>query len=407
MAGKSSLKLWVVQGDAGSAGPRPAPRADESVGLFLRLLRERNGLSLVEAAAEVRIREAYVTAIEDDRFDALPGRAYAIGFVRAYAEVLGADVEATARAASQEIGRLPEPKLRTRKPEAERDSRFAPVAAAAICVALAGYVYWYFENTRARFETAVESLARIDAPNFIETADNPTAGVVDPYRPFPDAKAPSRRPQEPTTVAAADPQPVVAPSVAPPIAPSAAPTIAAPPQAAAPEPDLTAAPPPSERVIALTAPATASLPPPQTLAADLPEPRLGAPASRARSIPSPGPAMASTPDLTRLSPGYAAAATAPTEPPPPPAPGQVTLFAAADTWIEIKAVNTGKVLFSRVLRQGETLPAPDRHGLVMTVGNAGGLEIRVDGEVAPSLGVQGQVVRDVSLVGASLLARAQ
>ncbi len=108
------------------------------------------------------------------------------------------------------------------------------------------------------------------------------------------------------------------------------------------------------------------------------------------------------------APGYAVAAT--TQAPqaaPPPAAGEVVLTAIADTWIQIKSIKTGKVLFSRVLERGETLPAPDRRGLKMTVGNAGGLEIRVDGRLAPSLGGHGRVVRDVSLDADDLLAGAQ
>ena len=92
------------------------------------------------------------------------------------------------------------------------------------------------------------------------------------------------------------------------------------------------------------------------------------------------------------------------QPAPPPAPGEVILRAVADTWVQIKSTKTGKVLFSRVLRVGETYPAPDRQGLRMTVGNAGGLEILVDGTIAPSLGAHGEVVRDVDLSGPGLLA---
>lgn len=396
MAGRSSLKLWVVAGDASRPTPKPAPGTDESVGLFLRLLRERAGVSLDHAAQHVRIRQAYVSAIEDDRFDALPGRAYAMGFVRAYAEFLGADVEATARAVSLEIGRLPEPTLRTRKPEADRESRFAPAAAAMICVALAGYVYWYFDNTRGRFETAVETLARVDAPNFVDAVENGEAPQPQPYRPFPNARAPNATPI-PDALAINRPSPEGAVVVGPPA------TI---------DP-LTAPPAPAQSPVAATetvtadvaaAASTTDLPPPQALAEDLPAPRLSATPQRSRSVPSPGPAMAATPNLARLSPSYAAAAAAPTSiNPPMPAPGQVMLHARADTWIEIRARSSGKVLFSRVLRAGETIPAPDRRGLSMTIGNAGGLEIRVDGKAAPALGGPGEVVRDVSLDSEDLL----
>ena len=116
--------------------------------------------------------------------------------------------------------------------------------------------------------------------------------------------------------------------------------------------------------------------------------------------------MASTHISGLPQPSYVAA-PAGTEESPPPAPGRVVLTALADTWLQIRAASTGKVLFSRVLREGESLPAPDRQGLQMTVGNAGGLEIRVDGQLAPALGSHGQVVRDIDLEGDRLLAGGQ
>ena len=40
---------------------------------------------------------------------------------------------------------------------------------------------------------------------------------------------------------------------------------------------------------------------------------------------------------------------------------------------------------------------PNRAGLTLMTGNAGGLDVVVDGQKAPSLGTTGQVVRDVPL----------
>jgi len=396
VAGKSGLKLWVVAGDASGAAPKSAPRPDESVGLFLRFQRERMGLSPEEAARRVRIRLAYVHAIEDDRFDLLPGRAYATGFVRAYAEFLGADVEATCAAAFSEIGRLPTPELRARRPETERGSRAAPIAAAAVCLALAGYVYWYFDNTRARFETAADTLARVDAPNFIENGETSLAASSQPYRPFPDAAAPNARPV-PDTLLAGQPAPESEP------APAAVPDATSVAAADTAPVETTPVPPVRAELDRPRTPA-APLPAPAALAASLPAPRLEAPRPTPTwSIPTPGSAMASTP---HGAPPMRAVVT-PGGEPPPPAAGQVTLRAVADTWLQIKSVKTGAVLFSRVLRVGETYEAPDRRGLKMTVGNAGGLEILVDGQPAPTLGGHGEVVRDVMLEGPLLLAREQ
>jgi cytoskeleton protein RodZ len=57
----------------------------------------RQGLDLADCAAATRIRERYLVAIEDDRFESLPDPAYVSGFVRAYAAHLGVEVEGPER----------------------------------------------------------------------------------------------------------------------------------------------------------------------------------------------------------------------------------------------------------------------------------------------------------------------
>ena len=61
------------------------------LGARLREERERRGIGIDEIEAETRIRAKFLLALEEDRFDALPGPAYARAFVRDYAEQLGLD----------------------------------------------------------------------------------------------------------------------------------------------------------------------------------------------------------------------------------------------------------------------------------------------------------------------------
>jgi len=63
----------------------------ETAGSELRLARERRGEDLRAIAQLLRIRREQLEALEESRYDDLPGRAYAIGFVRSYAEYLGLD----------------------------------------------------------------------------------------------------------------------------------------------------------------------------------------------------------------------------------------------------------------------------------------------------------------------------
>jgi len=122
--------------------------------------------------------------------------------------------------------------------------------------------------------------------------------------------------------------------------------------------------------------------------------------------PAPDRAQPAAPAATdpNLSPSSAAAAT----PAPPPASAGVAaggsaepqaglaVRASADSWIQVRD-HTGQVLFSRILRAGESWPVPAGPGLVLTTGNAGGTELVLDGAVTPPLGTPGAVRRDLPL----------
>jgi hypothetical protein len=59
------------------------------IGPSLREARTRRGLSPADVHKGVRIRERYLTALEEERWELLPGDAYTKGFLRTYAEFLG------------------------------------------------------------------------------------------------------------------------------------------------------------------------------------------------------------------------------------------------------------------------------------------------------------------------------
>jgi cytoskeleton protein RodZ len=63
----------------------------ETVGQDLRTARLRRGDDLASVSRVLKIRKDHLEALEEDRLDALPGRTYAVGFVRSYAEYLGLD----------------------------------------------------------------------------------------------------------------------------------------------------------------------------------------------------------------------------------------------------------------------------------------------------------------------------
>ena len=71
--------------------PEHLSRAD--IGAYMRDLRRHYGLSEQDVSERLHIRAKYVLAIEEANFDAMPGKAYARGYVHTYAEFLGLDAD--------------------------------------------------------------------------------------------------------------------------------------------------------------------------------------------------------------------------------------------------------------------------------------------------------------------------
>ena len=63
------------------------------IGASLAAARESRGLSLVDAERLTCVRGKYLAALEQNDYDALPGRTYARAFLRTYASALGLDAD--------------------------------------------------------------------------------------------------------------------------------------------------------------------------------------------------------------------------------------------------------------------------------------------------------------------------
>src|SRR5215471_1719904 len=63
----------------------------ETVGSELRAARLRRGDEIAQVSRALKIRKDHLEALEADRLEDLPGKTYAIGFVRSYARYLGLD----------------------------------------------------------------------------------------------------------------------------------------------------------------------------------------------------------------------------------------------------------------------------------------------------------------------------
>jgi hypothetical protein len=92
----------------------------------------------------------------------------------------------------------------------------------------------------------------------------------------------------------------------------------------------------------------------------------------------------------------------PVTPQPPPAaldshPVQVAIRAKEDAWVQATA--DGKTLFATLLKAGETRPVDADGWVKIRTGNAGGIDLSLNGRPLDSLGPAGQV-RSVTLTAA-------
>ncbi len=85
-----------------------------------------------------------------------------------------------------------------------------------------------------------------------------------------------------------------------------------------------------------------------------------------------------------------------------PAPTGVSMVLEfeQDSWTEVSA--DGARIFSGLIRQGSKHQFEAREGFRLTLGNAGGVRITVDGRAIEPLGTSGQVVRDRPVPGPRL-----
>ncbi len=115
-----------------------------SPGALLRSAREACGLSIEEAADRLRLNEALVLAMEEDRFGLLGAPVFARGHLRNYAALVGA-AEAEVMAAF-DVGDVPEPTFLPalgRAPAARSGARRGWVAAAAVLAVAAAAAAWW------------------------------------------------------------------------------------------------------------------------------------------------------------------------------------------------------------------------------------------------------------------------
>jgi cytoskeleton protein RodZ len=341
----------------------------DGVGAALRAERERQGLQLAEMAARLKIRRVHLAAIEDERFDQIPAGTYAVNFIRAYATALGLDAGEMVRRYRQALDGG-QSRIELNFPQPLQESRLPSgiLIGASVVVAALAYGAW------ALFSEDRSVLPRVDpVPAQLQAVAPPPPPPAAP----PETPVPSPAASDPARVAAT-------PAPAAPALPPSVPAVAQPP-APIPAPAPAPAPPPgaaSPTVRPVLAPPPVAAPP-VTGTAPIP---VASPQPR----PAAAPAPVSPPPAAPERAGADAART------------RVVITAQAESWVQVRDA-TGAIVFMRILKAGEAYAVPNRRGLFLTTGNAGSIEVKVDGRPIPSLGRIGSVRRDLSLDAESLL----
>ena len=173
-----------------SARTDNSPLEAARVGEELREARNALGVSLEDAATQLRINKRYLQALEEGRVKDLPGAAYAVGFVRSYATALGLDPDEAVRrfrdvsgTAVTKSGELVFP-----EPVPRRGIPTGVLAALGLALAMGGYIAWY--QWSGRGERVVDAVPPLP-PRLERAADatapreTPTAPVAEPPAPAP------------------------------------------------------------------------------------------------------------------------------------------------------------------------------------------------------------------------------
>jgi cytoskeleton protein RodZ len=351
-------------------GGESAPQAS-GVGTLLCATRMRLGKDLQDVASVLHIRYNFLVAIEDGRYEDLPGQAYAIGFVRAYADHLGLDGDEIVRRFKDENAGIKRP-VRSEYPLPAPESGIPSGTLLSIAVVLGMVVYgvWYsmadadrraadvIQEVPARLAAMLggdepESAVGESAPEITQSTTSqtdtqqtattetsvqpPTVSSVPEPQPTQVAAAPESAAVTAPPVAANEPKPAVtsaapaAPSSLPNPTPSASPVRPPTPAsvvAVAPTPTPTPTPTPAPTPAPASAPATTPLTSTTVaVAPTTPAPTARAPAPVAQTT-TPAQQPSSTPPAARPTPPTTVA-SAPTPTPAPTPAGNSTPTAAA------------------------------------------------------------------------------
>jgi Helix-turn-helix domain/RodZ C-terminal domain len=133
------------------------------IGSSLRQARERRCLELGDIERVTRIRCRYLKALEDERFELIPGLVYAKGFLRTYADYLGLDAdrfvdELRARLPAEEEDEAPLASTPVPVGRRRRIPASTPLVGLVVVI-VAGVIVWVIGSTNGPKQPAAPAAA--------------------------------------------------------------------------------------------------------------------------------------------------------------------------------------------------------------------------------------------------------
>ena len=327
------------------------------VGAELAEARRQRGLRQSDIAERLRILPEHITAIEQGNLSLLPSITYVIGYVRSYANLVGADGSTLCRMLRDSLSENEmKPDYAFVQDKARPNTNAGFVAAGALVVCLLAYSGWYIANVspsapqseiQLANTTPEETEALLSATDITELEEN--TGQV---------SSPSVISAQPTVAGVGEP---------------------------APENTLTAGTGTAQNtdIQGVTNPAGTNLTPEMAGAGETPL------ASDDEKLLSPGATEpADTAAVSTTATQAMAVGRVPDQ--------EMTIRAVATSWVEITRADGSRVS-AWLMKKDESYTIPGGDDLYLTTGNAGGLEIMLGQDETFLLGAWGETLQELPL----------
>jgi len=339
------------------------------IGEALREAREKKQQPLTEISTLLKIREDHLQALEDENFAILPGDAYAIGFIRTYANHLELN-------SAELVTRFKESREKPQFDETnfEPDVEAEPMSALlkigiGVAAVFVVYLAWLVSAGPVQRET---TSARSNAND--DSATQNTVAAATPQATGPVVVAPQAvsppRPAQPALQAIV-PEPTKKPAQKPAVEPAS----------------------PDSQAAEMAEPAIAETP-----SAPAPTQSLPLDAASAMDRLSPQVSVAALPQTANEASSAAAEADI--------AGQRVEIRAKRRTWMRLEN-DAGRVLFSSIISPGDSFALQDEGDYTLATRDAGALEFSVNGRTIGNVGRRGQILTSRRVSRDDILARDQ